>query len=256
MSEKKYDVLFTGKLVDGAVEDQVKANVAKLFKTDVAKIQRLFIGMPVMIKKGVDEETALKYMMALKKAGAICEAKEQAASAESAAPPPAAASVPPPQPAAAPSQPASVADASTSAPAHTGKSEAEIAAGEDGDMRFVMKEAPKGLGELESASLEAPGATLGVHEEVAPPQIDTSGLSVDESEKDLVEHEEAPPLEVDVSGMSLSEPGVRIVEETEAPELEVDTSGLTLDEPGVTLVEPEEAEEPDIDTSELKLSGD
>ncbi len=256
MSEKKYDVLFTGKLVDGAVEDQVKANVAKLFKTEVAKIQRLFIGMPVMIKKGVDEETALKYMMVLKKAGAICEAKEQADSAPSATPQPAAAPTPPPQPAAASSQPGPAPAAPQPTAADSGKSEVEIAAGDDGDMRFVMKEAPKGLGELESASLEAPGATLGVHEEVPPPPIDTSGLSVDQGEADLVEHEEVPPLNVDVSGMSLSEPGARIGEEEEIAELDVDTSGLTLDEPGVTLVEPEEPEEPDIDTSALKLSGD
>lgn len=242
MSEKKFDVLFTGKLVEGAVVDRVKANVAMLFKTDVAKVERLFIGMPVMIKKGVDEETALKYMMAMKKAGAICEAKEQ--SVVAAAPPP-------------PSAPVTSPPASSTQPAApTGKSEAEIAAGDDGEMRFVMKEAPKGLGELSNVTLEAAGATLVEHQDVPPPQIDTSGMTLDQSEADLVEHEEPPALNVDLSGMSLDVPGARIGEEEEVPELQVDLSGLTMDEPGVILVEPEAPEEPDIDTSNLKLSGD
>lgn len=251
MSEKKYDVLFTGKLVEGAAIDKVKANVAMMFKTDVAKIERLFIGMPVMIKKGVDEETALKYMMALKKAGAICEAKEQAAGVP-AAQATATTSAPPPQakPAATPF-PA----ASTPAPAKATneKSAVEIAAGEEGETRFVIKEAPQDLGELASARLDEPGTRIVEPEAVPPPQIDTSGMSVDESEADLVEHEEPPPLNVDLSGMTLDEPGARISEEEEVPELDVDLSGLSLDEPGVILVEPEEPEEPEIDTSHLKL---
>jgi hypothetical protein len=259
MGDKKFDILFTGKLVEGAAIDQVKANVAKLFKTDVAKIERLFIGMPVMIKKGVDEETALKYMMALKKAGTICEAREQAAAAPAAPPPAAPAAQPLPATSSQPMPNAAPAPASTApAPASEAgsKSEIEIAAGEEGDTRFVIKDAPQGLGELADASLDPPGTQIVEHQDVPPPQIDTTGMSLDQSEADLVEHEEPPPLNVDLSGMTLDEPGARIGEEEEVPELEVDLSGMTLDEPGVTLVEPEEPKEPKIDTSHLKLSGD
>jgi hypothetical protein len=41
MSETRYDVVFSGKLVEGAAVDQVKANVARLFKVEVAKVERL-----------------------------------------------------------------------------------------------------------------------------------------------------------------------------------------------------------------------
>ncbi len=240
MSGTKYDVLFTGKLVEGHKEEQVKANVAKLFKTDVAKVERLFVGMSVVIKKDVNKDTALKYMMAMQKAGAICETKEHSAAS------------------AVPSFPKAPAQTTvpSSAVQSANRSEAEIAAGEDGEMRFVIKEAPQGLGELADANVDEPGITLVEHQEVAPPKIDTSSLSVDKSDADLIEHEKVAPVSVDLSGLTLDEPGSRIGEEEKVPELDVDLSALTLDEPGVTLVEPEKPKKPDIDTSGLKLSGD
>ena len=56
MSEKTFEVVFQGQLVEGAALEKVKANVAALFKVDVAKVERLFTGATVSIKKGVDEQ--------------------------------------------------------------------------------------------------------------------------------------------------------------------------------------------------------
>lgn len=234
MSDAKYDVIFSGRLIEGAAEDQVKANVAMLFKTEVAKIERLFDGSPAVIKKGVDAQTAKKYLLAMKKAGAICEARVVGQAVE--------------QPSAAETPAAKEAGTRR-------RSEAEIAAGEGGQTKYVIKEAPKGLGALASADIDEPGVVLVEHREPPPPQVDTSGLSMDEPGAVLVEQEQAEPeLQVDTSGLSMDEPGVTLVEGEEVPELEVDTSELSMDEPGVIIVEHEEPEEPEIDTSKLSLS--
>jgi len=282
MSDARYDVVFSGRLVEGAPLEQVKANVAKLFKVEVAKIERLFSGKPVVLKKGVDEQTAKKYLVAMQKAGAICEVKglQQAepASAQGEPSPQAAAPAANPEPAVRKPANPFLSDDTTAADSGTGgratfetgepkptnpfmqeekteggKSEAEIAAGEAGETKYVIKEPPQGFGELGSASLDEPGAVLVQHQETPPPQVDTSGLSMDEPGAELVEHEETPPPQVDTSGLSMDEPGATLAEHEEVPDLDVDISGLDMDEPGVTIVEHEEEEQPDIDTSKLSL---
>jgi len=72
MSGNTFEVVFDGKLVEGASVDQVKQNVATLFRVEVAKVERLFSGERVVIKKGIDEAAAKKYQLALLKAGAVC----------------------------------------------------------------------------------------------------------------------------------------------------------------------------------------
>lgn len=236
MGDKRYDVIFSGRLVEGVVVDQVKANVAKLFKVEVAKVERLFGGTPSVLKKGVDEPTAKKYLLAMKKAGAICEAR-----VVSSAPAHAGQDTESPKPAVPPAT-------------DVGKSSAEIAAGEGGATRYVIKEPPAGLGELSAVSVDEPGTVLTEHREVPPPQLDTSGLSMDEPGATLVEHEPVAAPELDTGELSMDEPGVTLVEQQEAPELEVDTGDLSMDEPGVTIVEPEKPQKPEIDTSKLSLS--
>ncbi|MCW9055019.1 MAG: hypothetical protein OQK47_00235, partial [Gammaproteobacteria bacterium] len=73
MAAEVYEVAFSGKIADSADLDKVKANVAQMFKADEAKLAHLFSGKRVVIKKDIDQQTALKYQAALTKAGAICE---------------------------------------------------------------------------------------------------------------------------------------------------------------------------------------
>ena len=232
MSQDTFEVVFSGKLVEGAAAEQVKANVAALFKVEVAKVERLFSGAQVAIKKGVDEATAKKYQLALHKAGAITQVVNRAAAPTPSAPRPAA-------PAAAAVAPR-VEDPVDSAAA-------------SGLQKSVVKAPPPGLGELAGANIDAPGTTLVEHQEVAPPQIDTSALHMDQVGVELVEHQEVPPPQVDTSALSMGVPGEILAEEEPVEPLEVDLSEMTLDEPGATLVEHEEVAPPQIDTSKLKL---
>lgn len=231
MSEKTFEVVFNGKLLEGADPAKVKANVAALFKVEVAKVERLFSGATVSIKKGVDEATAKKYQMALYKAGAITGVVNRAAGAAA----PKAAAARPAAPKAA-------------APAVTKGSAADA-----GLQKSVVKQAPAGVGELAGANIDAPGTVLVEHRDTPPPQIDTSALTLDLPGAELVEHEEVAEPEFDLSGISMGAEGEALGEETPFEPLQVDTSGMSMDEPGVVLKEHEKVAEPQIDTSKLSL---
>jgi hypothetical protein len=69
----RYKVIFNGKTVDGCQCKDVKRHLGALLKTDQDKIDRLFSGRWVVIKRDVDYQTALKYLNVFKQAGAICE---------------------------------------------------------------------------------------------------------------------------------------------------------------------------------------
>jgi hypothetical protein len=70
MSEK-FSVVLTGKLADGFELPQVKDNIAGLFKLAPEKVDRLFCGKPVALKRGVDKAQAMKLRNALARAGAL-----------------------------------------------------------------------------------------------------------------------------------------------------------------------------------------
>jgi hypothetical protein len=236
MSQNTFEVVFSGKLVEGAAPQKVKANVAALFKVEVAKVERLFSGATVSIKKGVDEVTAKKYQLALYKAGAITRVVNRAAAA--AAPKAAVA-----KPAAAPQKPAAARK-----PAATAQSAANV-----GLQKSLVKPAPAGVGELAGAGIDAPGTVLVEHQDIPRPEIDTSGLQIDLPGAELIEHEEVAEPEFDLSGITMGPEGEALGEETPFEPLEVDVSGIDMDEPGVILKEHEEVPKPQIDTSNLSL---
>lgn len=77
-----FEVVFEGKLMAGAQEQQVKQNIARMFKADDAKLATLFSGRKIVIKAGLDKTTAQKYLQAMKKAGAAAQIRDAARAAE------------------------------------------------------------------------------------------------------------------------------------------------------------------------------
>jgi len=73
MTPAEFDVIFRGDIVIGHQLQDVKTRLQQLFKTDAARIDALFTGRPVPLKRGLDESTANKYRAALMKAGAQVE---------------------------------------------------------------------------------------------------------------------------------------------------------------------------------------
>ena len=88
MSASQFDIIFRGDIVFGHQLAEVKTRLQQLFKADAAKIDTLFTGRPVPLKRNLDEATAHKYRDALIKAGAMVEVCPSDASPANAAPKP------------------------------------------------------------------------------------------------------------------------------------------------------------------------
>ncbi|MEH6357606.1 MAG: hypothetical protein V7745_01350 [Pseudomonadales bacterium] len=83
MSGKDFRVTFHGEVMQGWDPDEVKANMATLFKLDpqnrqhVQKLDRLFSGRTVIIKDGLSATTAQAYVDAIAKVGGDARAKKK-----------------------------------------------------------------------------------------------------------------------------------------------------------------------------------
>ena len=73
MTDKNHNIVFNGDIVEGFSIGQVKKNMSQLFKTDPEKIATLFGGQRAILKKNIDQTTALKYKQVLLKAGALVD---------------------------------------------------------------------------------------------------------------------------------------------------------------------------------------
>ena len=67
----QYQLVFNGTVADGHNLNEVKRNLASLFKIDETKIEQLFISLPIVVKKNMDYDGAIKAQRVLRKAGAI-----------------------------------------------------------------------------------------------------------------------------------------------------------------------------------------
>jgi hypothetical protein len=194
MADTRYSVIFTGRLVEGAQPAAVKENLAKLFKVDAERVESMFSGKPIVIKKDLDAEQARSYRAALAKAGAAVTIVEDGGSgAQQATPPPAATAQ-------------TSGSAGTPAPDSTPPQ-------------------PPRVPDLTVADV---GVTLVEHEPVTPPDFDTTQFDLAEVGVTLVEPKVVPPAEFDTSGMSLDPPGTQLTNASPTPPAQFDTSGLSL----------------------------
>jgi uncharacterized membrane protein YhaH (DUF805 family) len=69
MSEPRYKIVFDGALQPGVDITTAKLNLAGLFKSDVAAIERLFNGSTVALKRDLSHGDAQTYLQALRKTG-------------------------------------------------------------------------------------------------------------------------------------------------------------------------------------------
>lgn len=71
-----YDIIFRGDILPGQQLSEVKERLARLFKTDAGKINALFSGAAVPLKRNLDQATAEKYRIVLNQAGAEVQVAE------------------------------------------------------------------------------------------------------------------------------------------------------------------------------------
>lgn len=191
MSEARFHVVFAGQLVKGADPDTVKANLGRLFKMDAARVEKLFAGQPVVLKKDADQATAMKFRAALKQAGAECVLKPLDEEVIEAAPAPAvatpsaapAASAPPTQPAAAAENQGDLETVGTIRTGGTGFSGPYSVADVGSDMDNSEHAPPPPAPDVSHLSMAGVGADLGQKkkdEAVKVPDISHLSLSPEE----------------------------------------------------------------------------
>jgi hypothetical protein len=208
MPTERFDLLFSGKLMDGQDPAAARDRLRRLFKASDAHMVRLFSGKPVAVKKGVDMETASKYRLAFRQAGALLDIRTSTDMARQ------------PEPAAAVPE----APGMTLAPPNTG-SLAE----------FAPKLEAVPLPDISGLDMSAVGAALDETPTPAPIHIDTGNLSMVENHGWTLDDCQPPPLpEVlpDIDDLELVAPDDESHIPPEPPPLPLpDTSGMTLEEP-------------------------
>lgn len=233
MAEEKFDLVFRGELVPGAELGQVKQNLARLFKMDSARIEKLFSGRAIVLKRGMSMDAAAQYRIAIKKAGARLDTVPSKAEPKAAAPAA-------PKPVSAVSRPAEDARPSRSSAPQPG-----AGAPPGGDLLTL---APAGATLVEAAPEGAPER-----------QVDTEHLSLRSGGGVLVdEHEIARAGAVAVRGedFGLAPAGADVLKPEErsvAPQVDLDLSHLSAEVPGERLEAPKPPPPPAPDISRLSL---
>jgi hypothetical protein len=192
----EYKVIFAGELVAGADPGAVRANFQKLFKADEKRVEKLFSGNRVLIKKNVDEATAQKYQATLRKAGGVCSIEpmheEPAAGAEPAPEPP-------------------IASRKSPGPASTWRLEAPGADLRDPGMKHEVPPPPD-TGDLTLANVGA--QMLDEHAKPDPFEVDLSDMSMAPAGTELLPQTPKPqPFEPDLSELSVAPPGSELLPE-------------------------------------------
>jgi hypothetical protein len=228
MSPETYDVYFSGAILKTADAADTKRKIGAMFKLEGEKLERLFSGKPVPIKRNVDMDQAVRFRVAFRDAGALVDIvpSGQPAPDPASRPTPPQRPVAPPIPAAA--QPAAKSPAADSAPSHPDETGLSLAEGP----------LP------EPSASEAPAVSVPDYALSAPKAFNLS---------DCAAPVEAAPLP-DISALDLEKEGALLDESPDPEPLEIDTEALMLDAPGATLIEQEEVPPPPIDTDQLTLS--
>lgn len=220
----RFNVVFSGELVGGADPTQVRANLAKLFKMDAGKVEALFSGKPVVIKKDADQATAMKFRAALRQAGAQC----QMVPVDGAGPGPTAA-----EPAPAPDSKASF-EARDPGPAPSASGPATFDAREPAGSPPAAAEPPPAREPDPESQSAAPSAASGDMETVGTIRTSGTGFSGDfdvaPAGADMGEKKpEAAPVDPDISHLSMAPAGSDMGQKKdEREEVRPDISHLSL----------------------------
>ena len=242
MADVTYAIVFSGDIVDGFQVISVKAHLAKMLKASPEKMQVLFSGKPVVLKRTADKAEAAKYGGALKKVGADVKVKIIKSDANAANKAPAASKAP----------------AANNTPAVDQKP-----AGNEAPIAYEAPESRKEASAPDTSHLSLAPNEGNIVEPSAPPpppQLDLSGISIKENDgSPLVESKPQAKADIDLSGFSLSEnDGSPLVEPSRAAAPKVDAPDFGLDEPGAvleTLKEPVEEVHPDTSSMSLAFPG-
>lgn len=206
MAEKLFNVVFYGILQPGREKEVVIANMARLFKTEPARLKPLFAGGRKLIKGRLTAAQAEKYLAALDNIGLVVKLEDATdnAAAQKPAANDAARTVDDSG-----QQPPAQADDITLAPPGADVLEHPVAV------------EPQPIGDISQLSMAEPGADVLTNpSRPAPVPIgDISDLSLAEPGADVLENPPRPaPVPIgDISELSLAEAGADILDRPTQP---------------------------------------
>ncbi len=199
---QRFDIYFRAELLPGTDPAAARAAIARLFRMEDDKLDRLFSGKPKRIKRDVDVDKASRYRALFRDFGALIDVVP----AGSPPPPAREAARTPPKTEAEPRQAPPAPEAPSAVPA----GDFELLPPRTGSLADCAPEiAPRPIADIDWMALDEPGVTL----EERPPQ---------------------PKLEFDFEGLSVSEPGSLTLEDCDyrpQPVPVPDISHLSLVEP-------------------------
>lgn len=249
-ADDKFNLVFRGQLAKGVDLAVVKRNLGQLFKIDAGKVEAMFSGKPVVLKRGLSSDAANKYRVAIKKAGALVELVVDAPIK-----PRGKASFGVPAQAA--STPSTVPDMGAIPGTESGLgvipgTQSADAAGSEGKSGIRAPNwqlAPLGADLLQPQ--EKP------HQ--PPVEVDTSDLSLRDTAGNLLddsEYTEAVEVSLDLGAYDLTEAGADVLRPEERKPLlkvDIDISGLSLGKAGETLAPSKPTPPPAPDVSKISL---
>jgi len=248
--ETRYNVYFAGQLLAGQDLATVRENLAKLFNTDSATLEKLFSGKAQLLKRDCDKATALKYQQAMERAGAqpIIKSSEAEAAPRTAAPP---------ETAAAPA--ATLTAAQRIAALAAAPDESSYRSDNSDTLPSGQEQSPAGAGP-DVMQLAPPGADVLREDERHQPdtqEVDTAGLEIDAAAQRLSEESPPPPAAPDTSHMTLGDAGETIpnLPSDQVP-LSPDTQAINLSPEGTDFSDcaAPEAQAPTLDLSDMALA--
>jgi hypothetical protein len=181
MSFETYDVYFSGKLLKGQDRDEVQKKIGAIFKLEGPRLQHLFSGKPVAIKKNLDMDQASKYRVVFREAGALVDIRPTGSEQPPASPPPA-------------EKEANSASLSLSS----------VNGYDLSDCTAPVE--PQEIPDIDYLSLEKPGVILDDTPSVEPLEIDTSELVLDMPGATLAPASSPPTARIDTSNLQLDPP--------------------------------------------------
>jgi hypothetical protein len=263
MADVTYAIVFSGEIVEGFQAISVKAHLAKMLKASPKKIETLFSGKTIVMKRTADKAEAAKYGSALKKVGADVRVKIIKSDASTPAPRPAATPITPSPTTPPQATPPQATTASVAAPTPVAipinTSSLSLAPNEGNIVESALPVPAPKLDLSNMSILENDGTPLVAPKQAVKVDIDLSSFSVAENDgAPLIEPQADITPKVEVPDFGLDEPGA--VLETlkiEVEQVHPDTSGMSLAFPGSDLLNPEQRDQgpPPVapDTSKLSV---
>lgn len=228
MSDVIYAVVFKGEVREGFETDSVKTHLTKLLKLNSQKLDVLFSGKQVVIKKTADKKIALNYARVMKKVGADIKVRVI--------------------------KPKAAQTAKTTVEPVAAVTESQSATATESQSTAATESQSAAAAESQSATAEESQSVAAADSQSAPPA--DSELTLSPNEGFIIEPSTpAPPPALDLSGMVLSEAGDGfLVEPSEQEFLELDLSEFSIkDNDGTPLVESAPDDAPVVEVPDFGL---